>query len=55
MPRLHQEYIFTQKSKINYASFGKKPMVVPIHSMKFSAFIGDEMEYNGSQGASGSD
>ena len=26
-----------------------------IHSMKFSATIGDQLEYNGSQGASGSD
>ena len=27
----------------------------PIHSMKFSAINGDQLEYNGSQGASGSD
>ena len=27
----------------------------PIHCMKFSATIGDQLEYNGGQGASGSD
>ena len=27
----------------------------PIHSMKFFATIGDQLEYNGGQGASGSD
>ena len=27
----------------------------PIHSMKFSASIGDQLEYNASQGARGSD
>ena len=27
----------------------------PIHSMKFSAISGDQLKYNGSQGASGLD
>ena len=49
--------LYSNEAKKSNLTLEKREEIIavyrPIHSMKFSASSGDQLEYNGSQGASG--